>query len=302
MAIRVTGRGIVPFAVAAAALWGAVALASDEPSTPGRGPTGVTGVTGTTGPTGWAGATGPAGATALGGPTGASGPTGATGAIGPTGAIGATGPTGATGATGPTGATGAARPAGLQARAAKPASVVDIVGDVPSRYAYSPASVTLSVGDRLTWTNESGAREGHTVTGDGLDSGTLKRGESYTFEFNRAGTYAYKCAFHPYMKGTVQVHGKSEGGGGGGSARAGGGGAQTSADRGGIGAGSDPSGAGSESAAGSEPRAGGSSSTLPFTGFGVSPLALLGAGLLVLGLVLRLPAVRDRLRACLSPR
>ena len=37
-------------------------------------------------------------------------------------------------------------------------------------------------------------------------------------------------------------------------------------------------------------------STLPMTGFGVLPLAILGGLLLALGLLMRLPAVRDRFR------
>jgi len=37
-------------------------------------------------------------------------------------------------------------------------------------------------------------------------------------------------------------------------------------------------------------------STLPMTGFGVLPLAILGAVLLALGLLMRLPTVRDRFR------
>ena len=37
-------------------------------------------------------------------------------------------------------------------------------------------------------------------------------------------------------------------------------------------------------------------STLPMTGLGVVPLAILGALLLAIGLVMRLPAVRERFR------
>jgi hypothetical protein len=37
-------------------------------------------------------------------------------------------------------------------------------------------------------------------------------------------------------------------------------------------------------------------STLPMTGLGIVPLAILGALLLALGLAMRLPAVRERFR------
>jgi plastocyanin len=174
----------------------------------------------------------------------------------------------------------------VHATAAKAAkNLIDIVGDKPSQYAFSPHSITITTGDRVTWKNKSNASEGHTVTGDGLDSKTLKQGDSYTFKFKKAGTYKYQCALHPSMKGTVKV--KKAGGGGSDSGNSGNGN--------GSGGTSANGGPGSESSAGSDPGAGGTSSTLPFTGFGVSPLALVGAILLLVGIALRLPAVRDRL-------
>jgi plastocyanin len=173
---------------------------------------------------------------------------------------------------------------------------VDIVGARPNQYAFSPKAISISVGDSITWDNRSKAPEGHTVVGDGLHSKVLKKGQSYTFKFNKAGTYSYKCSIHPYMKGTVKV-GKSSGGGSGGDS-GGSSSDETSSGTGSTGGTSSTNGStgtGSESAAGSSPDAAGTSSTLPFTGFGVSPLAVVGGILLLLGLALRIPAVRDRL-------
>jgi plastocyanin len=219
-----------------------------------------------------------------------SGATGATGIAGPTGATGVTGVTGATGVTGSTGATGATgitsdpplSRGGPRAKAAK--STVDITGSRSSNFAYSPRTVSVSVGDTVVWDNRSSASEGHTVTGDGLDSGVFKQGERYSFKFRNSGTFKYVCELHPSMKGTVNVKGSGGGGGGGGTGNGG-----TSAT------GGDPAGTGSESAAGSSPFAGESSSQLPLTGFGVPHLAAVGGILLLLGLVLGVPAVRDRI-------
>lgn len=230
-------------------------------------------------------------------------PGGAAGATGVTGAIGATGLTGPGGATEVGGATGATGVTGITGdpsagRVAKAKSTVDIVGRAPSSYGYSPQTVSVRVGDTVVWDNRSSASEGHTVTGHGLDSGTLKEGDDYSFKFHKAGTYKYTCEFHPSMKGTVNVKSSGGGGGGGGSngGNGGGGGDGSSSGDGGTSAtGDDPSGTGSESAGGSSPFAGGTSSQLPLTGFGVPPLAAVGGILLLVGLILRLPAVRDRL-------
>src|SRR5436190_7766469 len=154
------------------------------------------------------------GATGVTGVTGATGVTGVTGATGVTGVTGPTGVTGVTGATGTTGVTGTAGNPSNNRNAAKGKSWVDIVGKKPPQYAFSPKSITVSVGDQVRWDNKSSASEGHTVTGDGLDSGTLKKGDGYTFRFKHTGTYKYDCSFHPDMKGTVTVK-KSSGGGGG---------------------------------------------------------------------------------------
>src|SRR5215216_5834367 len=223
--------------------------------------------------------------TAPGEVTGATGVTGLVGATGVTGATGSTGVTGPEGATGPTGVTDVVDTPTAAAKAAR--NLVDIVGDTPSNYAFSPRSITISTGTRVTWKNKSDASEGHTVTGDGLDSGTLKQGDKYTFKFKKSGTYKYLCSFHPNMKGTVKVNKQSGGGGSGGDSGDDNGGGGTSA-----GGGSTGSGSGSTSGSAFDP---GGTSTLPFTGLAVSPLALVGAILLLVGIALRLPAVRDRL-------
>jgi plastocyanin len=73
--------------------------------------------------------------------------------------------------------------------------------------AFSPAALTVKVGDTVTWTNtDSTPGSGHTVTSKGrgpLKSSSLAQGQAYSFTFTTAGTYAYYCAIHPDMMGTV---------------------------------------------------------------------------------------------------
>ena len=70
---------------------------------------------------------------------------------------------------------------------------------------FVPDSITVKVGDTVTWVNNE--TYGHDVTSDtGLfKSPTLATGEKYSFTFVHEGTYPYICAIHPFMHGTVIV-------------------------------------------------------------------------------------------------
>lgn len=73
---------------------------------------------------------------------------------------------------------------------------------------YSPAQITISKGQSVTWTNQD-SRD-HTVkSADGapasFTSPNLSPGQSFTHSFSTPGTYPYGCAYHPRMKGTITV-------------------------------------------------------------------------------------------------
>ena len=74
-------------------------------------------------------------------------------------------------------------------------------------FAFSPAAITVKKGTTVTWTNKDSAM--HTVTEtdgqDGPKSGDLATGKSYTFTFDKVGTYKYDCSIHTSMTGTVTV-------------------------------------------------------------------------------------------------
>jgi plastocyanin len=192
--------------------------------------------------------------------------------------VGAT-PSGADGGSASRGVT-AQRAVLASARIAAKAASVSIVGAQFSSFAFSPKAITVHVGDTVRWVNKSSASEGHTVTGDGLDSGTLHQGDDYSFKFSKAGTYSYVCAFHSNMKGKVKVlaSGSSGGGGGGssGGGSGGGGGSSTGSGSGGT----------SSSGIGSSAADPGSSGQLPVTGLPLLPLAAAGVGLVLLGALL----------------
>lgn len=94
----------------------------------------------------------------------------------------------------PTAQNGAA-PASAQATTANSVSIAG--------FAFSPSTVTVPVGTTVTWTNKDSAE--HTVIGDGFKSNNLSKGGSFSFTFGQAGTFQYRCGYHPGMTGKVVV-------------------------------------------------------------------------------------------------
>lgn len=72
-------------------------------------------------------------------------------------------------------------------------------------FAFNPATITVSVGTTVTWTNEDSAT--HTVTSrtGAFDSGNMSKGSHFSHTFDAAGDYEYYCAIHPSMVGHVIV-------------------------------------------------------------------------------------------------
>jgi len=92
--------------------------------------------------------------------------------------------------------------------AAQPASgAAKSTGAVPIKdFLFEPEAIEVAVGAKITFTNEDDAP--HTATSDDsgvFDTGTLTKGESKAVTVKQAGTFAYLCTIHPFMKGTVTV-------------------------------------------------------------------------------------------------
>jgi plastocyanin len=81
-----------------------------------------------------------------------------------------------------------------------------------SGFAFSPPSLTINVGDRVTWTNSDAVAHTATATGGAFDTGDIGQGQSASVRFTKAGTYAYVCTPHPSMTGTIRVRAASGGG------------------------------------------------------------------------------------------
>ena len=84
------------------------------------------------------------------------------------------------------------------------ASSVSIT-ELNEKYAYHPGTLTIALGDTVTWSNDSDAP--HTVDADdeSFESDQFTEGQSFSHTFDTSGTYAYHCDVHSYMHATVVV-------------------------------------------------------------------------------------------------
>jgi plastocyanin len=133
---------------------------------------------------------------------------------------------------------------------------------------YSPRTVSIAVGDTVTWRNTGQAQHSATANNGSFDTGVFDSGQSRSHTFSTAGTFSYFCTVHgSAQSGTVRVAAASGGGGGGGD--------------------DDASASQSEADAVASPDAAGDSNTLPMTGYASGALVLIGLMLPAAGAVVR---------------
>jgi plastocyanin len=76
---------------------------------------------------------------------------------------------------------------------------------------YQPSVIVVKTGTTITWTNHDSVA--HTVTegqnaapfANGFNSGLMQTGKTWSYTFNKAGTYLYTCEVHPSMNARVIV-------------------------------------------------------------------------------------------------
>lgn len=73
---------------------------------------------------------------------------------------------------------------------------------------FTPSQITVAKGGTVTWTNNDSTT--HTVIDDlsnagGPHSGDIAPGQTYSFTFNKTGSFQYHCSIHPSMRGTIVV-------------------------------------------------------------------------------------------------
>jgi plastocyanin len=70
--------------------------------------------------------------------------------------------------------------------------------------AFTPAALNLKTGQQVTWTNKQDIA--HTVTADGgAFDHQMPPGATFSFTFDKAGSFPYHCTIHRSMTATIQV-------------------------------------------------------------------------------------------------
>jgi plastocyanin len=112
--------------------------------------------------------------------------------------------------TGTTPTTGTTNTPAATATQAGNTQTVMIITNSSGSFAFSPANLTIKAGTTVTWKNAT--MVSHTVTSDdgkSFDSGTTNpiaaQSGTFSFTFTTAGTFAYHCSIHPFMKATIIV-------------------------------------------------------------------------------------------------
>ena len=146
-----------------------------------------------------------------------------------------------------------------------PKAVAAASGSVTiSDFTFSPGTITINQGDTVTWVNNGPTPHSATSSSGVFDTGIFPKGQSRSHTFNEAGTFAYICTPHPFMKGTVVVQ----------AAQTSGGAEEPSGETGGA------AGTGATAAQDEGP-------TLPNSGADAGALLILGGLMLLLGIAVR---------------
>ncbi|VVB65379.1 Plastocyanin [Candidatus Gugararchaeum adminiculabundum] len=97
-----------------------------------------------------------------------------------------------------------AQPAANSSVPADSSAALEVTIEIKN-FAFSPASIEVKAGTKVTWINQDSAA--HTVAGDSgeFQLGPLAQGEKASQVFSKTGTFAYHCGIHPSMKGTITV-------------------------------------------------------------------------------------------------
>jgi len=87
-------------------------------------------------------------------------------------------------------------------KVAKDTGTVDVTIE---GFAFNPETITIKKGTTVIWTQRDSVK--HTVTSDTgiFESNLLSEGQTYSYTFNKAGTFDYHCRPHSSMIGKIIV-------------------------------------------------------------------------------------------------
>jgi len=72
-------------------------------------------------------------------------------------------------------------------------------------FSFGPQSITVPAGTKVTWKNRDDIPHTVVSTEGVFKSRVLDTDETFSFTFDKPGTFPYFCSVHPKMTGTVVV-------------------------------------------------------------------------------------------------
>jgi len=90
----------------------------------------------------------------------------------------------------------------LAAPFVRPARADETIVEI-HQFKFAPADISIAAGGSVAFVNLDLVP--HSATGDGFDTGTLRKDERAVVRFSKAGEFPYLCKFHRHMTGRVVV-------------------------------------------------------------------------------------------------
>jgi len=72
-------------------------------------------------------------------------------------------------------------------------------------FTFTPAKLTVAKGTEVTWSNRDDIPHTIVLTAIGVRSKAIDTDKTFSYRFDKAGTFAYICGLHPQMHGQVVV-------------------------------------------------------------------------------------------------
>jgi plastocyanin len=86
--------------------------------------------------------------------------------------------------------------------AARPDDAIQIKID---NFTFTPAKMTISKGSEVTWDNQDDIPHSIVLDAIGVRSKAIDTDKTFSYRFDKAGTFNYVCGLHPHMHGQIVV-------------------------------------------------------------------------------------------------
>jgi plastocyanin len=72
-------------------------------------------------------------------------------------------------------------------------------------FKFGPEKLTITKGTEVTWTNQDDIPHSIVLNALGVHSKALDTDKTFSYQFDKAGTFTYICGLHPFMHGQIVV-------------------------------------------------------------------------------------------------